>query len=115
MPKLAGGDNYSKQVPLERAIPLWGGISADGFAPVLWHFSSKKTNAEDWSQDVRDGRLTQALRSLNPQRKTGPWTILCDGESFLRAKGSLAAYRSKKIVLWAVLAKSPDLNPVEMF
>ena len=64
---------------------------------------------------MRDGRLTQALRSLNPRRKTGPWTILCDGETFLRAKHSLAAYRSKKIVLWAVPAKSPDLNPVEMF
>ncbi len=37
-----------------------------------------------------------------------------DCESFLRAKDSLAAYRSKKIVLWAVPAKSPDLNPVEM-
>ena len=79
------------------------------------HFSSKKTNAEECSQAVRDGRLTQALRSLNPRRKTGPWTILCDGESFLRAKDSVAAYRSKKIVLWAVPAKSPDLKPVEMF
>ena len=59
-------------------------------------------------------RLTQALRCLNPRRKTGSWTILCDGEAFLRAKDSLAAYRSKKIVLWAVPAKSPDLNPVEM-
>ena len=32
-----------------------------------------------------------------------------------RGRVSLAAYRSKKIVLWAVPAKSPDLNPVEMF
>ena len=74
-----------------------------------------KTNTEDWSQAVRGGQLTQALRSLNPRRKTGPWTILCDGEAFLRAKDSLAAYRSKKIVLWGVPAKSPDLNPVEKY
>ena len=45
----------------------------------------------------------------------GPWTILCDGESFLRAKVSMAAYRAKKITLWAVPPKSPDLNPVELF
>ena len=55
------------------------------------------------------------MRFLNPQRKTGPWTILCDGEALLRAKGSLVAYRSKRIVLWAVPAKGPELNPVEMF
>ena len=115
LPHLAGDDMYNKQVPIERSIPFWGGISAEGFAPVLWHLSSKKTNTEDWSQAVRGGQLTQALRSLNPWRKTGPWTILCDGEAFLRAKDSLAAYRSKKIVLWGVPAKSPDLNPVEMF
>ena len=55
--------------------------------------------------------LTEALRLLNPMNRTGPWTILCDGESFLRAK----AYRAKKITLWSVPPKSPDLNPVEMF
>ena len=27
----------------------------------------------------------------------------------------MAAYRSKKITLWAVPPKSPDLNPVELF
>ena len=84
---------------------------ADGFAPVLWHLSSKKTNTEDWCKAVRDGRLTQALRSLNPRRKTGPWTVLCDGEAFLRAKDSLAAYRSKKIVLWGGTCQKPRLEP----
>ena len=52
---------------------------------------------------------------LHKWKKTGPWTILCDGESLLRAKDSMAAYRSKNIGLWAVPAKSPDLNPMEMF
>ena len=37
------------------------------------------------------------------------------GESFLRAKVCKAAYLAKKISLWDVPAKSPDLNPVEMF
>ena len=69
----------------------------------------------EWSRAVRAGKLTAALRSLNPQKKTGPWTILCDGETFLRAKVSMAAYGPRKIKLWDVPAKSPDLNPVEMF
>ena len=55
------------------------------------------------------------MRFLNPRNKHGPWTILCDGESFLRAKAAKVAYLAKKISLWDVPAKSPDLNPVEMF
>ena len=114
LPQLAGRDDYSKQVPLHRAIPLWGGLSEDGFAPVLFH-PKKKTNQDEWSQAVREGKVTEALRRLNPRKKSGPWSILCDGESFLRAKKSMAAYRLKKIVLWDVPVKSPDLNPIELF
>jgi len=113
-PTLAGADDFDKQVPLSRAIPLWGGLSEDGFAPVLWH-PTKKTNKEEWSKAVREGKVTAALRFLNPKVKTGPWTILCDGEGFLRAKVSMKAYRTKKITLWDVPAKSPDMNPVEMY
>ena len=89
-------------------------ISEDCFAPVLWH-PNKKTNAAEWSEAIRSGKLTEALRSLNPHKKTGPWTILCDGESFLRATACVAAYGAKNITLWDVPAKSPDLNPVEKF
>ena len=71
LPQLAGADDYDKQVPLARAIPLWGGLSGNGFAPILWH-RSKKTNKEEWSQAVRDGKVTQALRFLNPTNKRGP-------------------------------------------
>ena len=70
---------------------------------------------EEWSKAVREGKVTSALRFLNPKTKTGPWTILCDGEGFLRAKVSLAAYRAKKITLWDVPAKSPDMNPIELY
>ena len=93
----------------------WGGVSQDGFAAVLWHPGSKKTNKEDWSQAVRDGKVTAALRVLNTKKKRGPWTILCDNEGFLRNKISMEAYRAKGIALWSVPPKSPDLNPVEMF
>ena len=41
--------------------------------------------------------------------------MLCDGESFLRAKKSMQAYRRKNVSLWTCPPKSPDLNPVEMF
>ena len=114
LPKLAGAEDYDKQVPIARCIPLWGGLSEDGFAAVHWH-PRKKTNKEEWAKAVREGRVTGALRFLNPRNRSGPWTILCDGESFLRASVSMAAYRAKKITLWDVPAKSPDLNPVEMF
>ena len=113
-PQLAGNDDYDHQVPLSRSIPLWGGLSADGFAPVLWH-PTKKTNKFEWSKAVQEWKLTTALRFLNPRNRTGPWTVLCDGESFLRAKISMAAYRGKKVTLWTVPPKSPDLNPIEMF
>jgi hypothetical protein len=113
-PQLAGADDYDKQVPLSRSIPLWGGVSESGFAPVLWH-PTKKTNKGEWSKAVRKGKLTEALRFLNPRNTTGPWTILCDNESFLRARVCNTAYRAKKITLWGVPPKSPDLNPVEMF
>ena len=69
----------------------------------------------EWSRAVRNGKVTEALRLVNPRKRAGPWTILCAGEGFLRARESLAAYRSKNITLWDVPAKSPDLNPVEMF
>ena len=95
---LAGADAYDKQVPVARAIPLWGGISEDGFAAVLWH-KRKKTNNEEWAEAVRAGCLTDALRKINPKRRGGPWTILCDNEGFLRHKNCLRAYAAKHIDL----------------
>ena len=46
----------------------------------------------------------------------GPFRILCDGETFLRAPASRAAYVKSKVRLWDKMpAKSPDLNPVEKY
>ena len=64
---------------------------------------------------MRDGKLTGAIRSLRPSKRVGPYTVLCDGEKFLQAKKNMHAYRRPKISLWTCPAKSPDLNPVEMF
>ena len=114
-PRLAADDEFQKQVPLSRALPLWGGISEGGFASVLWHLDRKKTNTKQWAAAVDAGKLTNALRQLNPRNQRGPWHVLCDNETFLRTKASLAAYRRGRVVLWDVPAKSPDLNPVERF
>ena len=63
---------------------------------------------------MREGKLSDAILKLTPKAKK-PFTVLCDNESFLRAKESMRAYRAKRIVLWDCPPKSPDLNPVEMF
>ena len=113
-PELAGADDYAKQVPLTRAVPLWGGVSQGGFAFVHWHHQKKLTAAE-WSGAVRGGALRKAILALQPVSRRGPWHVLCDNESFLRAPESRAAYERNRVVLWELPPKSPDLNPVEKF
>jgi len=113
-PELAGEDPYPHQVPLDRALPMWGGVSADGFAKVLFT-AKKRADTEEWVKAVEDGRLTAALQAINPQRPDGPWTILCDGEHFLHAKASKAAHRKVKVSMWKIPPRSPDLNPVEQY
>ena len=41
--------------------------------------------------------------------------MLCDNESFLRHRKCMRAYATRNIDLWAVPARSPDLNPIEMY
>lgn len=114
-PKLAGGGKFGKQIPLARAVALWGGVSASGFQIVLMH-DRKKLTSQTWAaQAVDSGKLKDALKALNPQKPAGPWTVLCDNESFLRAPASREAHRKAKVSLWQIPAKSPDLNPVEKF
>ena len=55
--------------------------------------------------------MTEALRFLNLRNKHGPWTILCDGESFLRAKAARVAYLAKKISLWFGTCEEPRSQP----
>ena len=114
LPELAGHDSYNKQVPKNRMVPLWGGISWGGFGLVIQH-EDRKVTAEEWAEAVDDGCMVKALRVANPARKRGPWRVLCDNESFLRAPESVAAHRRANIQLIKIPAKSPDLNPVELF
>jgi transposase len=110
--ELDGFDRYKNQVPDSRIIPLWGGLASGGFAPVLWH-PRRKTDTAEWSEAIKDGALLTALRAVNPRKRAGPWKILCDNETFLRAGACLKLYEKLRIELLKLPAKSPDLNPVE--
>ena len=84
------------------------------FGMVLQHPDGKVT-AEDWADVVDGGSFVKALRVANPGKVNGPWKVLCDNESFLRAPPSRAAHRRCKVELIKIPAKSPDLNPVEKY
>eukprot|EP00973_Karenia_brevis_P018829 2580275-Karenia_brevis.AAC.2 len=112
MPELAGADPYAKQVPLSRAIPLWGAISEGGFCEIAYH-SQKKMTTEEWEEFLAEGKLTTAIKKLNPPPRRGPWTMLCDGEKFLHTTESRKAYKACKVKVLQIPPKSPDLNPIE--
>ena len=83
-------------------------------AIVTFH-QNKKLTTDEWVAAVDSGKLSGAIRSLQPVREDGPWCVLCDNETFLSASRSRAAYRKVGVELWHVPPKSPDLNPVEKF
>ena len=65
-------------------------------------------------------RLSQAIDYCfaiwaQVSERPGPWQVLCDNESFLRAKECNVAHKAAKIKLLKMPAKSPDFNPVERF
>ena len=66
LPELAGYDNYAKQVPTSRIVPLGGGVGREGFASVLWH-GARKTDQFEWAKAVQDGKLLCALKKVNPE------------------------------------------------
>lgn len=114
-PDLAGDAMYGKQVPIERAIPMWGGITHKGFAILCFH-PNKKITAQEWQKVVAKGNLARAIKSMSPLKLHGPWPILADNESFLRAKNVRASYSEENLkVVPAMPPRSPDLNPIEKF
>ena len=112
--ELAGKCEYDKQIPRSRQVPMWGGIGPSGFGVVMFHKFRKVDNIE-WSAAVAKGGLVSALRDACAPRRQGPWTALCDNESFLEAPRSRAAHKRVRVELWHIPARSPDLNPVEKF
>lgn len=113
-PELAGKDMYNKQVPYDRAVPLWGGIGKGGFGLVMFH-ARKKVDQDEWSEAVENGSLLKACKSARPDRQRGPWRLLCDNERFLEAGRTRAAHAKASVELWHIPPRSPDLNPVERF
>ena len=51
-PGLAGESPFAKQVPMSRAIPMWGGISGGGFHHVVYH-DNRKLDEDEWTDVVR--------------------------------------------------------------
>ena len=112
--ELTGGGKYKKQFPLKRPVPIWGGAGPGGFGLVTFH-AYRKVDQGEWSAAVESGRLQEACRATRTDRQRGPWRIICDNESFLTAPQSREAHRRARVELWPVPARSPDLNPVELF
>ena len=114
-PELAGDEKYGKQVPPERAIPMWGGISHAGFALLCFH-PRKKITAAEWARTVRKGVVADAIRRMAPAKAHGPWALLADNERFIRAPASRAAYTAEGLaIVDAMPPRSPDLNPIERY
>eukprot|EP00435_Cladocopium_sp_Y103_P069316 s247_g33.t1 len=97
-PSLAGQDCFAKQGPLDRCIPLWGGLSEGGFATVVFHAKKKLTKAE-WIRVLQAGKVSSAIKSLSPSKKDGPWHVHCDNEAFLVSSDCQAEHRKAKIHL----------------
>lgn len=113
-PELAGESMYADQVPLKRAVPMWAGVGFRGCAVIAFH-PRKKLKSAEWAHLVEQGKLVDACKKLHPARVRGPWHVLCDNETFLKAPLSEAAHRRARVELWHIPAKSPDLNPAEKF
>ena len=42
-----GSGAYGNQVPLGRAVPMWGGVASGGFGLVIFH-ERRKLTSEEW-------------------------------------------------------------------
>ena len=109
-----GKDEYSAQIPKKRMLPMWGGVSCGGCAVICFH-GKRKLTSEEWARHVDAGKLVAACKTGRAARRTGPWKILCDGETFLNAPASRSAHKRASVKLWQIPAHSPDLNPAEKF
>ena len=61
------------------------------------------------------GRVLAVLKKLQPDRSSGLRTVLCDNESFIKAKANVRESARQGVQMWHVPPKSPDLNPVEKY
>ena len=75
----------------------------------------KGEDHEEWVESIEDGHLADVIKCLKPKRRTGPWHVITDNESFLLTDEAKAEYRKQRVKLWPIPARSPDLNPIELF
>ena len=113
-PDLSGDDPYADQIPLSRAIPMWGAISPQGFTEIAYH-KTKKMNTAEWEKVLRSGKLQRVVRHLHPGKRRGPWRLLCDGESFLKSGASTSFCSKRRLQMLHIPRRSPDLNPIERY
>ena len=116
-PDLAGADPYAQQVPLSRAIPLWGGIGPVGFAPMV-HHKKKKIKATERERLLKRDALGKAVRKVQLKpvpKKSARLRVVCDNEGFLKSKSAKRLYRSNGVFLTHVAKRSPDLNRAEKY
>ena len=106
MPELAGDNDYAHQIPLSRSLPMWGGISEGGVAVVAFH-KNKKLSATEWCDLMKKGKLTAAIKALDPVDKRGPWHVLMDNEKFLKTGTSAKAFVEARVKPWWVPPRSP--------
>ena len=111
--ELGGNTQYAKQIPLARAVPMWGGIGKAGFACVMYH-KHKKVCTSEWVKAVKAGDLVRACKEAGG-KTAGPYRVGCDNESFLAAPESRRVHALKRVELWQIPPRSPDCNPVEKF
>ena len=59
--ELDGADPFADQIPLARALPLWGGISEGGYADLTYH-KTKKLSVGEWLAVVKSRTLLSAIK-----------------------------------------------------
>ena len=100
-PDIAGGDPYAQQVPLSRAIPLWGGIGPAGFALVSYH-KNKQRKVQEWERLLRKDALGKAVRKVQLKpvpKKSARLRVVCGNEGFLKSKSAKKLYRPNGVFL----------------
>ena len=100
--------------PRNRSAHVGRGVSEGGCAIVTFH-PTKKIQVGERASAVKRGDLVKAIRKVSLTPKNGPWTVLCDGEGFLRSKTSKKELAKATVMLWDAPPRCPDLSPVEKF
>ena len=58
---LEGGDDmFAGQVPIDRAVPMWGGLSASGVCEIVMH-ATKKCQVNEWVKALRSAKLAAGV------------------------------------------------------